>query len=403
MNKNIPVVAVAVLATALLGACGGASSSSSSDSDEPIKIAVIPPSTGALAQYGADEVKGWQLAVDEANKNGGVDGHPVELIIKKTDGQSSTTLQIAREVVTKDGAKFIGGVLTTPESSALNAQLTGLGALNFNSTATDESLSGKVCSANAFQIIQRDSMDVGAITASLKDLPGEKWAIQAVDYSTGKSAAANFKKAAEAAGKEVVLEQFAPLGITDFGPFISKLKSSGADALFAVEFGADGVGFVKQAEQFGLLDQLGTVVGYNMVSEPLFPALGDIVDGFYNNVGYDRADDNESNAKFVEAYKAKFNEEPYFVPANNYLAAQALFAGIEKAKSIDPDDVKKALSGLTFDSIVGETTIRAEDHQLLRPSYLGQVVKGDEGLAFKLLSTVTPDVTSPKANPDCSL
>jgi len=246
-------------------------------------------------------------------------------------------------------------------------------------------------------------MDINALASSIGELEGDKWAIQAVDYATGHSAAKKFEEAAMAAGKKVVLTQFAPLNTTDFGSYITKIKDSGADAVFAVEFGADGVAFVKQATQFGLPDELATVLGFNMVSEPLFPVLGDGVVGFYNNVGYDPAADNELNKEFVEAYTAEYGTAPYYVPADNYLAAQTLFAGIEAADSADPADVAEALADLTFDSITGEVTMRAGDHQLLRPSYLGEVAGKGKNLSFDILASAEADITLPEPSADCSL
>ncbi|MBX6390489.1 MAG: ABC transporter substrate-binding protein [Frankia sp.] len=408
MKKTVPTAAIALAISVALAACGSSGGSStaadSSGADaSPIKIALIPPSTGALAQYGADGVKGWEIAAEEVNAAGGVAGHPVELIKKTTDGQSSTTLQAAREAVTRDGARFIGGVMSSTEAAALNAQLAALGALAFNATAKTIDLVGKQCVANSFHIVQTDLMDINALAATLTTMPGTRWAIQAVDYSTGHTAAEAFTKAAEAAGKEIVLQQFAPLNTTDFGSYITKLQDSGADALFAVEYGADGVAFVKQAAQFGLSTQFKTVLGFNMVSEPLFSVLGDGITGYYNNVGYDVSADNELNKKFVAAYTAKYGEAPYYVPADNYLAAMTLFAGIEKAGSIDPEDVRDALNDLTFDSLVGEVTMRGADHQLLRPSYLGQVVQADGGLAFKILDSAPASETTPTPSPDCKL
>lgn len=106
MKKTVPIAALALATSVALSACGSSGGSSTATESSgggasPIRIALIPPSTGALAQYGTDEVKGWQLAVDEVNAAGGVDGHRVELIKKTTDGKSGTTLQAAREAVTK--------------------------------------------------------------------------------------------------------------------------------------------------------------------------------------------------------------------------------------------------------------------------------------------------------------
>jgi ABC-type branched-subunit amino acid transport system substrate-binding protein len=403
MMRQLLATASAVTLATTMAACGSASTSSGDGGDEgPIKVALIPPTSGALAQFGTDAAKGWETAVRLVNEDGGIDGREVELVVKSTDADPATTLRVAREAVTKDGAQYIGAVMTSPEHAALNAQLEGLGAMSFNALGKDDALIGEQCSPYAVHVVQSSSMDINALADSISELPGDKWAIQAVDYATGHSAAEKFKAAAEAEGKEVVLEQFAPLNTTDFGSYITKIKQSGADAVFAVEYGADGVAFVQQADQFNLDDQLETVLGFNMVSEPLFETLGDTIVGYNNNVGYDVGGDNELNQEFVDAYTEDHGSAPYYVPADNYLAAQTLFAALEEAGSSDPADVSAALADLTFDSIVGEVTVRGDDNQVLRDSYLGEVVESDGGLAFEILSNATPDVTTPEADPACS-
>jgi ABC-type branched-subunit amino acid transport system substrate-binding protein len=378
---------------------GGGGSASQSNKD-PLKVALIPPSSGALAVFGTDAVKAWEFAAEEVNANGGVNGHKVELIKSSTDAQPANTVRAARKAVTQDGAQYIGAVMTSPEHGALQQQLAGMNAVSINALGKDDALTGEGCSPNAFRAVQSTSMDINAITQSLAELPAEKWAIQAVDFATGHTAAENFKKAAEAAGKEVVLEQFAPLNTTEFGSYITKLKSSGADGLFAVEYGADGVAFVNQGAQFKLFDQFDTVLGFNMVSEPLFEALGDKIVGFYNNVGYDASADNPINQKFVDAWTQKNGDAPYYVQADNYLAAQTLFEAVKKAGSVDPAKVKAAMNGLSFDSIAGQVTM-GKDHQLVRPSYVGQVVEDGEALGWDIVAQADGAQTRPSPDPAC--
>jgi ABC-type branched-subunit amino acid transport system substrate-binding protein len=243
-------------------------------------------------------------------------------------------------------------------------------------------------------------MDINAITATLSKLPAKTWAIQAVDFSTGHTSADNFKKAAEAAGKKVVIEQFAPLNTTEFGSYITTRTAVKADGLFAVEYGADGVAFVNQGAQFKLFDQYKTVLGFNMVSEPLFKVLGDKILGFYNNLGYDASDSNPLNTAFVDAWTKKQGSAPYYVEADNYLSAQVLFQAVAKAKSVDPAKVKAALTGLSFDSIVGNVSM-GKDHQLVRPSYVGQVVKKDGALGWKVIAKAEGTQTRPTPDPAC--
>lgn len=404
MARKILSALSALMIGGMVVACG-TPGSAGDDSSEAIKVAIIPPSSGALAEFGSDAADAWQFAVDEVNENGGVAGRQIELVRSDTDATAATTLRAAREAVTQQGAQFIGAVMTSTEHGALNAQLEGLGALSFNGLGKDNALTGKDCNPNAFRAVQSTAMDMNAIAESLATLPGDRWAIQAVDYSTGHSSVEVFKEAAAKAGKTVVLEQYAPLNTTEFGSYISQIVASDADALFAVEYGADGVAFVNQAAQFNLSERFQTVLGFNMVSEPLFPAIGDKVVGFYNSLGYDVDADNTLNTEFVEAWADKHDgEKPYYVVADNYLAAQVLFEGIEAADSADPEDVKAALADLTFDSIAGEVTMRGGDHQLVRPSYLGQVVRDDSGaLKFDAITESAGADITPPVDSQCSL
>ncbi|MGX6446535.1 ABC transporter substrate-binding protein [Patulibacter sp. S7RM1-6] len=404
MRTKLWAAALPLLAAGAIAGCGSDGDSSASSGDaEPLKVVIIPPSSGALAVFGRDARKAWEFAAEEANAKGGVDGHKVELVTAQTDGTPAATVRAARKAATQDGAHFIGAVMTSPEHGALQQQLKGMGSISINSLGKDDPLTGEQCSPNAFRAIQNTQMDINAIAATLAKLPAKKWAIQAVDYATGHTSAKIFTAAAKKAGKQVVLTQYAPLNTTEFGSYISKLKSSDADGLFAVEYGADGSAFVTQGAQFKLFDEFKTVVGFNMVSEPLFKALGDKIVGFYNNVGYAHTLDNPKNAAFVKAWKAKEGEEPYYVEADNYIAAQLLFEGVRKAGSVDPEKVEQALGSVSFDTIVGPVSMRPQDHQIQRPSYLGQVVKKDGKLAWKILADVPASRTTPQPDPACKI
>lgn len=410
--------ALALLAAVAIAACGSSSkeasgggkaepaSSSESGSGAPLKVALIPPTSGALAIFGTATVEAWEFAADQVNAEGGVDGHKVELIKEHTSGEPSSTVLAARKAVTQEGAHFISAVMTSPENGALQQQLTSLNALSFNDTGEENELTGSECSAYSMRATQDVEMNIKTIAAALSKLPAKTWAIQAVDYSTGHDAAAEFKKAAEKVGDKVVAEEYAPLNTTEFGSYITKLSESKAEGIFAVEYGSDAIAFIKQGTQFGLFKKTKAVLGYSMISEPLFPALGSSVLGFYNNINYAHEIKNPMNDKFVEEWEAKYKSVPYYVDADAYLAAQTLFEAVRKAKSVEPEKVKEALGGLTFNSIVGEVTVRPGDHQLLRPTYVGQVVKekgGVAGLGWKIVDEEPASVTTPNANPKCKI
>ncbi|MCW3049622.1 MAG: hypothetical protein JWO74_3906 [Solirubrobacterales bacterium] len=398
-----------VAAAGGLAACGSShdggstgSSGSSGGGGAALKIALVPPTGGALEQLGKNAVRGWQYAAAEANAKGGIAGHKVEIVTSSTDGQPNTTLRAVRKLVTQNGAKYVSGIVTSPEVGALQQQLPALGALALLGDGQDDALTGANCNANAFRATQSASMLLAGFQQMLTKSKAQKWAIQAVDYSTGHTAAKLFQTAAEKAGKKVVLVQFAPLGTTDFGSYISKIRASGADGFFGLVPSLDGVAFINQASQFKLFDTFKSVFSYNMVTEPNLPTLGAKTVGFLSNLGYDESSTNPMNKSFVAGFQKQFGGVPETVAADNYLAAQLLFAGVKKAGSVDPQKVKAALDGISFDSFVGPVTMGA-DHQLVRPAYIAEVAKGGDGYVFKTVAAIPSSVTRPTPDQACKL
>ena len=370
---------------------------------EPLTVALVSHFGGPLASFGNDAYSAWTLAADEVNAQGGVDGHQVKIIKAETTGDPAATLRAARSAVTREKVKYMSGLVTSGETGSLAPQLAGMGAVAIATIAKDDSLTGKSCSPNMFRITTSAGMDAAATPTLLPSLPEKKWAVLAVDILVGHSAADDFKEEATKSGKQVVSTQFSPLGTTDFGSYISKIKSSGAEALFVIESGADAVAFVKQGEQFKLFDQTKTVVTQSMLAEPLFPAMGDTIVGWYDRGSYMQAIDTPKNAAFVDSWSKKYDSNLWNVPGDSYIGAQFLFEAVRKAKSIDVEKVKAAMNTLSLDTIAGKLTMRPEDHQALRPTYVGQVVKKGGDLGWKIVETVPPEKTSPTANPECKM
>jgi branched-chain amino acid transport system substrate-binding protein len=396
------IVIAALAGTATLSGCSSESSLATGNKD-PLKIVIIPPSSGTFAEMGQDAKQGWQYAVDEANASGGVAGHPVELIVKDTDASVSNTVRALTEAVNQDEAQFVSGVMTSPENVAVFQQAKGLNVVALNHVGQAGNLVGEACSSNGFTTVQSTDVNIKAMSGALSQIPGKKWAFLNADYATGHDVAAEFKEAVEKNGGEIVSNQFAPLGTTDFGSQITKIKDSGADAVLLSIYGADLTAFTNQAAQYKLDDKVKTVVGISAITENLFPALGEKIKGWYGNVLYDVNADNEANKKFVEGYSAKYNEKPYYFPANAYIAAQALFAAVTKAGSTNPENVRDALSGLTFDSLNGQVTMRPQDHRLISPVYAAQVVDNEDGMAWKTFLTVPASDLELPPNPECKL
>jgi ABC-type branched-subunit amino acid transport system substrate-binding protein len=170
-----------------------------------------------------------------------------------------------------------------------------------------------------------------------------------------------------------------------------------------MEQGADAVAFTNQAAQFKLLDQFQSVLGIDVVTPPLFDALGDNVVGNFTNLAYDVKLDDPVNQKFVEGMTKLSGGTPFFVQASNYTAATMLFAAIKAAGSSDTDKVRDALEGLKLDTPYGQDEMRAEDHQILVPVNVAKVVKDSSGEGYEVVASTDASTTTPEPDPACKM
>ncbi|MCS7049997.1 MAG: ABC transporter substrate-binding protein [Thermomicrobium sp.] len=404
MQRNLKLrllTVVAVGAAAAFSAVPG--SASESQARAPLRIGLILSQAPALAQFGRDAGDAWTYAAQEANSQGGVDGRRVIITYAGSDNTPTTTLNVAQRLTQQQGIRFLSAIGTSPENAAVSPQLAGWNAVNINPLGTDDGFTGSQCVRNAFRVVPNVSMEIRALASVLRKLPARRWAIQAADYSTGHRNADALEQALRSIGRDLVLEQYAPLGTTDFGSYITKILGSGADGLFIFEPGGDGVAFVNQGTQFGLFSRMRTVLAHSStIPEIAWPAIGLKAVGFYASTSYARTVDTPLNEKFRRGFFKMFRKPPYFVIANNYLAAQILFEAVRRAKSVDPARVVRELERGRFDTIYGRVWF-GRDHQLVRPTYVAQLVKTKKAVDWKIIHTATGKSIYPGPDPACQM
>jgi len=195
---------------------------------------------------------------------------------------------------------------------------------------------------------------------------------------------------------------FPPLGTTDFAPYITQLRDSGAEGIWVALSGADAINFAKQAKQFGLTDQV-TMFGHNFVVDQILETIGEDGVGIWGNVNYTATIDTPGNKAFVEAWTARYGAPPSNYEGETYAGMQAIFGAVEQSGSVAPSDIAAAFPGISVNTVFGEVTMRAEDHQLLLPNYLGRAVATADGPAIEVVESYGPDVAVPEADPACNL
>lgn len=367
---------------------------------EPIRVGLVTSQSGAFADAGAYVQKGVQFAVDEANRKGGIDGRRVELKIAD-DESTPDGGRRAAERLAGEGYNLLTGPIASSISLAIVQNLARWNALLIDVAPKSDKLTGDSCKPRYFRTNQSDAMDLAMVKEWAKTLKGNKYAVVASDYVWGRDSGEAFERAIKAQGKSVVLALYTPLGANDYSPYIAQLKAAKPDAIWVAEAGRDAIAFVKQAKQFGLIPATN-LIGQVLITDYTAKATGTALDGIAGTLGYVSDLDTPENKIFVAGWKSKFDELPVDYYAQAYNGMEVLFDGVDKAGSVKPLDVAKALSGATLDTIYGSVKMRAADHQLLLPNFIARMEMVG-GKLRPVLEQEYPASIVPSPSPACKM
>ena len=378
---------VNLLMVGLLGIAGAMSAPvSPAVSQETLKIGVPTALTGTYAGLGNEAVRAVEFAVAEVNAKGGVAGRKVEIKTLDTEAKPDVARKQA-EKLALEGYKILTGTIASGEGLAMGPLLERWDAIYVSTINKSDKLTGDSCVPRMFRANHQDAQDAAVVRPWLGTRKEAKWAVLAADIAWGRDSGKSFVDAAKINKKEIVAEIYAPFGSNDYAPFIQQIKSSGAEGLWVALAGRDAINFATQAKEFGILDKV-FVAGVSFVTDSNVKTLGATAKGIWGIINYSSTLDTPENKAFVAAWKNKHNgEEPASFEGETYLGMQVIFQAVEKAKSVKPVDVAKALRGGTFETVLGKVTLRAEDNQMILPNYFGYI--GEQGGQLRPIITET--------------
>ncbi len=389
-------VALATLAATAALAAGSAFAA------DTIRIGVPTAQSGTYADLGNQAVRAVDFAAHNANAAGGVDGMMVEYRVYDTEAKPEIARRQA-EKLALEGYNILTGTVASGEGLAMAPMLERWDAIYVSTINKSNKLSGESCAPRLFRVNKMDAQDGKTIKPWLAEQKQGKWAILAADIAWGQDAAASFKSAAQETGKEIISEQFSPFGTNDFAPYIQQIRDSGAEALWIALAGRDAINFATQAGQFGLFKDVATG-GVSFVTDNTVKTLGDISKGINGIINYSSTLDTPQNKAFVEAWKAYYNgDEPTNFEGETYMGMQIILEAAKRANSAKPIDIAKQMHGGTFDTVLGELTIRPEDHQIIAPNYFGYVGEMDGKLKPIITMTVSAEEATPPPSADCKM
>ncbi|MBU6223374.1 MAG: ABC transporter substrate-binding protein [Burkholderiales bacterium] len=324
--------------------------------------------------------KGMDLAVDEINAAGGVNGKKLQLFIRDDNANPGDAVRAAEELVSREQVDLLSGTFL----SHIGLAVTDFSKQKKFFFLAGEPLTDKIVwqGGNKYTYRLRAStyMQSAMLVPEAAKLKKKRWAVVYPNYEYGQSAVATFKQLLKAAQPDVefVAEQAPALGKVDAGAVAQALADAKPDAIFNVLFGADLTKFVREGNTRGLFQ--GREVVSLLTGEPEYlDPLKDETPNGWIVTGYPWNGINTPEHKaFLSAYQAKFNDYPRLGSVVGYTMIQALAAGIKKAGSTDSEKLAVAFRELSLTSPFGKVTFRGQDHQSTMGAFVGRI-KNENG------------------------
>lgn len=386
---------VAVVTTALL--------SISAQAAETIKIAYTDPLSGPFAQVGDQNLAQMQYIIDYINSKGGALGRKFELLSFDNKSQPSEAL-IALKTITDQNVPIVMQCSGSNIAAALidavekhNDRNPDNRVVYVNCGAVATELTNEKCSFWHFRFDAHVAMKSQMLVQALA--PDEKKVyLLNQDYLFGQSVQRDVKTFLSKLRPDVqvVGDELIPLGkVKDFSSYITKIKSSGAQALITGNWGPDMSLLIKAGMEAGLPVKYYTLYAHLGGGPTAIGPAGDgkvvVIQAFNENIPVETG--NTALENWTREFRATHDFD--FYAAGFRTIFEFIQAGFNKAGSTDPLKFAQALEGLTLTDMTGhEVTMRKDDHQMLSAYFAAVFSKGVKydsektGLGWKTLTTV---------------
>ena len=348
MKKFISVMLVAAMAVTALTGCGSNSGSSSKKDADKYYIGGIGPTTGATAIYGTAVKNGAQIAVDEINAEGGINGKQIEYRFE--DDQNDAEKAVNAYNTLKDwGMQMLVGTTTTAPCIAVAGKTASDNLFQITPSASAPS----VLSSGNGNIFQVCFTDPNQGIASAQYIAENKLAKKiGIIYDSSDVYSSGIEEKFEAEAKDKGLQivskaAFTADSKTDFGTQLQKAKDAGADLLFLPIYYQEASIILKQADTMGYKPKFFGVDGMDgILTVENFDTK--LAEGVMLLTPFAADAKDKAVQKFVKTYKEQYEDTPNQFAADSYDAVYALKAAIEESKAtpdMSASDMCDALKG----------------------------------------------------------
>lgn len=361
---------------------------------QDIKLGVLYPTSGGGAIYGGPAMEGHNMAVEEINANGGINGRKLVSFARDTKLNPSAAASAAKELITKEGVNMLVGGLSSAVGLAISEVAKQEGVIYIATIPKTIQMTTSKLHSHVFRTSSHTDFEGDAIAQIVKEVGGKKICDIQLDYAYGHDLAEGILKGLQrhAPDAEVVMDLRPKLRATDYNVFITQIMGAGCDVVTSGLWGSHFVDFAQQASPFGLFNQIKAYIsGGEVASHEVAGQMGaDYPPNVYSNtyeLWYHAVSPTHKAFQEKIAARVGTKETPMW-PVLAYIGVNFYAEAVKQSGGTDAMGVIKALEGMTIDTPVGERTIDPATHQANTGQFWGPMVDKD-GFAYKVMDPVS--------------
>lgn len=353
--------------------------------EESIKVGIILPISGSQASFGEIEKNSFEMALEEINASGGVNGKKIEFIFEDDTGKPEVARSAAEKLINKDKVVMLGGGYGSSETFAIAGVAQQSGVPFLVNTGSADKITEQGWSY-VFRLNPPASEYFKGLESFLTDVvKPQSVAILYENSNFGSSQSESFAKACEKMGIKVVISEGYEKGGVDFKPLLINVKKANPDFLYMISYLMDASLLMRQAMELQITPKLfiGGGAGFTL---PEFPENAGkasekvmSVTLWYQSLPYPGA------MEYFEKYKAKHGKNTEYHGAEAYAAAYVIADTLKRAKSLSSEDLTQALSATDMETVFGPVKFVAYDKKINQnrlPTYLMQWIDGKGELVW---------------------
>lgn len=371
------------LTAALLVAVGAVSTGCARKPQEPL-VGVYLALTGDMADFGITTRQGIELAAEEINAAGGINGQRLRLLVEDDRGKPEEARTVVTKLIDQQGVVAVLGEVASKNSLAAApiCQARGIPMLSPSSTNEEVTRKGdfifRVCFVDSFQgyvMARFASENLKARTAAVLWDNGS-------DYSKGLSSV--FKSDFQKMGGRIVADVTYAAGDVDFSSQLTRIRAAQPDVIYVPGYYTEVALIGRKARELGITVPLLGGDGWD--SENLLKRAGAALDGCYFSSHYSSDTGSPVVERFVRSFQERYSTMPNALAALGYDATWILAEAMKRAGSLEPRKIRDALAATRdYPGVTGQITIN-EERNAVKPAVVLQVKNG----AFRYVTTIQP-------------